>query len=59
MNCSNDKCEFNRQGKDTIPFFESLVVGDIAGLEDGTGCLSLYTNKRGGVIDDTVVIKAS
>ncbi|KAF5839808.1 hypothetical protein DUNSADRAFT_18571 [Dunaliella salina] len=52
-------CGFTLKGKDTIPFFESLVVGDIAGLENGTGCLSLYTNERGGVIDDTVVIKVS
>lgn len=45
------------QGKEAIPFLESLVVGDIAGLEDGTGCLSLYTNERGGIIDDSVICK--
>jgi len=47
----------NTQGKEAIPFLESLVVGDIAGLEDGTGCLTLYTNEKGGIIDDSVIIK--
>jgi hypothetical protein len=45
------------QGKDVIPFIESLVVGDIAGLADGTGSLSVMTNERGGIIDDTVITK--
>lgn len=46
------------QGKDAVKFIESLVVGDVAGLADGTGTLSVLTNERGGVIDDTVVTKA-
>jgi hypothetical protein len=46
------------QGKDAIPFMESLVVGDIAGLKSGTGSLSVLTNERGGIIDDTVITKA-
>lgn len=41
------------QGKDAIPFLESLVVGDIAALADGTGTLSVFTNEKGGIIDDT------
>lgn len=47
------------QGKDAIAFLESLVVGDIAGLKDGTGSLSVITNSVGGIIDDTVITKAS
>ena len=46
------------QGKDVIPFIESLVVGDIGGLANGTGSLSVMTNERGGIIDDTVITKA-
>ena len=46
------------QGKDAIAFLESLVVGDIAGLADGTGTLSVFTNEKGGIIDDTVITKA-
>ena len=45
------------KGKDVIPFIESLVVGDVAGLADGTGSLSVMTNERGGIIDDTVITK--
>ena len=41
------------QGKDAIPFLESLVVGDVAGLADGTASLSVFTNEKGGIIDDT------
>lgn len=41
------------QGKDAIPFLESLVVGDVAALADGTGTLSVFTNEKGGIIDDT------
>lgn len=37
---------------------EKLVVGDIAGLKEGQGCLSLVTNKNGGTIDDTVITNA-
>lgn len=47
------------QGKDAVAFLESLVVGDIAGLADGTGSLSVFTNENGGIIDDTVVTKVS
>lgn len=47
------------QGADAIPFLERLVVGDIQALKDGTGSLSLITNERGGIIDDTVITKVS
>mmetsp|Transcript_27278 Transcript_27278/g.69441 ORF Transcript_27278/g.69441 Transcript_27278/m.69441 type:complete len:405 (-) Transcript_27278:318-1532(-) len=52
-------CGFTLKGKDSIPFLESLVVGDIAGLKDNTGTLSVYTNEKGGIIDDTVITKVS
>lgn len=45
------------QGKDAVQFLEGLVTGDIAGLADGTGSLSVFTNERGGIIDDTVITK--
>ena len=34
---------------------ESLVVGDIAGLQMGSSTLSVFTNEKGGIIDDTVI----
>jgi glycine cleavage system aminomethyltransferase T len=45
------------QGKDAVPFLEQLVVGDIAGIPNGSGSLSMFTNEKGGIIDDTVVTK--
>ena len=35
-----------------------MVVGDIAGLAQGHGCLSLVTNDQGGILDDTVITNA-
>jgi len=52
-------CGLTLKGKDAIAFFETLVVGDIAGLKDGTGSLSVITNEAGGIIDDTVVTKVA
>jgi glycine cleavage system aminomethyltransferase T len=40
-----------------VPFLEQLVVGDIAGIPNGSGSLSMFTNEKGGIIDDTVVTK--
>mmetsp|Transcript_31329 Transcript_31329/g.67145 ORF Transcript_31329/g.67145 Transcript_31329/m.67145 type:complete len:415 (-) Transcript_31329:251-1495(-) len=45
-------------GKDRTAFIEKLVVGDIASLPAGSGCLSLITNAQGGIIDDTVITNA-
>jgi len=45
-------------GKDRAAFLEKIVVGDIAGLEEGSGCLSLVTNEQGGILDDTVITNA-
>jgi aminomethyltransferase len=50
-------CGLSLKGPDAIPFLEKLVVGDIAGLAPGTGTLSVFTNEKGGVIDDTVITK--
>lgn len=45
------------QGKDAVPFLEKLVVGDIQGIENGSGTLSVFTNEKGGIIDDSVITK--
>jgi len=45
-------------GKDRVKFLEKVVVGDIGGLAPGYGCLSLVTNEKGGIIDDTVITNA-
>ena len=46
------------RGKDRAAFLETVVVGDIKGLDVGSGCLSLVTNENGGIIDDTVITNA-
>ena len=45
------------QGKDAVSFLEKLVVGDVAGIKNGSGSLSVFTNEQGGIIDDTVITK--
>lgn len=45
------------QGPDAVKFLEGLVVGDIAGIPNGSGSLSVFTNEQGGIIDDTVITK--
>ncbi len=44
-------------GGDAVKFVESVVVGDIEALEPGQATLSLITNEKGGIIDDTVVAR--
>ena len=46
-------------GKDNIKFMESMIVGDIEGLKENTGTLSVFTNKNGGIIDDLICSKVS
>ena len=45
-------------GNDRAAFLETLVVGDIAGLAENHGLLSLVTNEKGGILDDTVITNA-
>lgn len=42
-------------GKDRVKFLESLVVADLAELPIGSSKLSVFTNEKGGIIDDTVI----
>lgn len=50
-------CGLSLHGNDCIPFLESLVIADVAGLKNGTGTLTVFTNEKGGAIDDSVVTK--
>ncbi|RRT51345.1 hypothetical protein B296_00008123 [Ensete ventricosum] len=50
-------CGLSLRGRDCIPFLETVVVADLAGLRPGTGTLTVFTNERGGAIDDSVVTK--
>uniref|UniRef100_A0A672PCM5 Aminomethyltransferase n=1 Tax=Sinocyclocheilus grahami TaxID=75366 RepID=A0A672PCM5_SINGR len=44
-------------GRDGVKFIESLIVGDIVELKDNQGTLSLFTNAKGGIMDDLIVTK--
>ncbi|XP_067855087.1 aminomethyltransferase, mitochondrial [Heptranchias perlo] len=46
-------------GKDRVKFMESLIVGDVAELKDNQGMLSLFTNEKGGIMDDLIVTQTS
>lgn len=52
-------CGITLKGKDVLKFMHQIVVTDIAALQAGTGSLSVLTNAKGGIIDDTVVTKVS
>ena len=45
-------------GEDRVSMMESLVVGDIAGLKPNTGTLTVFTNDKGGILDDLIVNNA-
>lgn len=42
-------------GKDRNKFLEKLVGADVQGIAPGSAKLSLLTNEKGGIIDDTVI----
>ena len=41
-----------------MKFLERIVVGDVGGLAEGHGLLSLVTNDKAGILDDTVITNA-
>jgi aminomethyltransferase len=47
------------KGADRVRFFESLIVSDLENLPENSACLTLYTNDRGGILDDLIVTKTS
>ncbi|KAL4654840.1 hypothetical protein ACB092_01G409200 [Castanea dentata] len=50
-------CGLSLKGKDCVPFLEKLVIADVAGLAPGAGTLTVFTNEKGGAIDDSVITK--
>ena len=47
-------CQVLVRGEGAAEAFERLVPGDIAGLAEGDLRYSLFTNERGGVLDDLI-----
>ncbi|MQL75371.1 hypothetical protein Taro_007746 [Colocasia esculenta] len=52
-------CGLSLKGKNSVPFLEKLVVADVAGLRPGSGTLTVFTNEKGGTIDDSVITKVT
>ena len=52
-------CQLEIRGADRLDFLESLVCGDIRGLGEARGCLSLILTDKGTIIDDTVITRNS
>lgn len=46
-------------GKDRFKYIESLIVSDIENLKPDTGCLTVFTNDKGGILDDLIVSNTS
>lgn len=44
-------------GKDREQFMEYLTVADVRGLPVDFSTLSVFTNKNGGIVDDTIINK--
>ncbi|KAL7017386.1 hypothetical protein ACKWTF_010352 [Chironomus riparius] len=42
-------------GKHAIECFETITTADIQGLQKGSGSLTVFTNKNGGILDDLIV----
>ena len=46
-------------GNDRVKFFEKLIVSDLENLPENSASLTLYTNEKGGILDDLIVTKTS
>ena len=46
-------------GKDRFKFIEGLIVTDIKNLKPDSGSLTVFTNEKGGIIDDLIVSNTS
>jgi aminomethyltransferase len=47
------------EGKDTAEFLEYITVVDTQALDIGKASLSLITNEKGGIKDDTIITKVA
>ncbi|XP_014772981.1 aminomethyltransferase, mitochondrial [Octopus bimaculoides] len=46
-------------GKDRVAFMESLTLANVKILKPGVGCLTVFTNEKGGINDDLIVTNTS
>ncbi|KAK5638938.1 hypothetical protein RI129_013233 [Pyrocoelia pectoralis] len=46
-------------GNHCVEFFEELCTADIAGMHNGAATLTVFTNDKGGILDDLIVTKVN
>ena len=46
---------FKLFGEDRFKYLERMVVADVVGIKKGNATLSVIMNKKGGVVDDTII----
>lgn len=49
----------NVRGKDCVSWFESICPVDLKGMPDGSSSLTVFLNKKGGILDDLIVTKVN
>nr|CAH7714095.1 unnamed protein product [Callosobruchus chinensis] len=47
------------RGKHCVEYFETICTADIQGLANNSGTLTVFTNDKGGILDDLIVTKIS
>lgn len=45
------------KGKDCVEYLESVCTADIRGLGDNVAVLTVFTDARGGILDDLIITK--
>uniref|UniRef100_A0A6P7EY19 Aminomethyltransferase n=1 Tax=Diabrotica virgifera virgifera TaxID=50390 RepID=A0A6P7EY19_DIAVI len=45
------------RGAKCVEFFETTCTADLQGLKKNTGSLTVFTNEKGGILDDLIVTK--
>lgn len=46
-------------GDDAAEFLESLTTVDLKGMREGSASLTVFTNDKGGILDDLIITKDS
>lgn len=45
------------RGKNCLQYFETICTADLNALPKGTGTLTVFTDEKGGILDDLIVTK--
>lgn len=48
---------FYCKGPDGVQYLEKLCTADVQGLKEGSAVLTVFTNEKGGILDDLIITK--